>query len=65
MKRRMILFSGLLIVMVGLAFIMPAIAQLRDTGALPAVGVCLLFLGVLLTLGGGGALFYGAKRIGA
>ena len=64
MKRAMIVGTGVLIVLVGLGFVFPAVAQLRDTGALPAISVALLFLGVGLTLGGVGAAYYGARRLG-
>jgi len=63
MKRTMTLLAGILLVLVGLGFVFPAVAQLRDTGVLPAVGVALLLLGLVLTLSGGGAVFYGAKRL--
>jgi hypothetical protein len=62
MKKPLAIFSGLLIVMVGLAFVFPAVAQLRDTGALPAMSVGLLLLGLVLTLSGGGTVVYAASR---
>jgi hypothetical protein len=57
------LFGGVIAVLVGLGFVMPAVAQLRDTGALPTLGVGLLLLGLTLTLSGGGAVVYGARRL--
>jgi hypothetical protein len=65
MKSGLTLFAGVLIVLVGLAFVFPAVAQLRDTGALPALSVAMLFLGVTLTLAGVGAAYYGARRLRA
>ena len=51
-------------VLVGLGFIMPALAQWREHGALPGVGVAFLLLGVLLSLGGLGAVITGARQRG-
>ena len=45
--------GGVLALLVGLGFIFPAFSELRQTGALPALGVVLLFWGVILTLVGG------------
>jgi hypothetical protein len=49
-------------VLVWLGFIMPAVAQLRTQGALPAVGAGLLLLGVILSLGGGWGVLAGARQ---
>jgi hypothetical protein len=65
MNRAVTLFTGVLFVLVGMAFVMPAIAQMRDTGALPTLSVALLLLGLALTLSGGGAVVYGARRLRA
>jgi hypothetical protein len=65
MKRSLILVMGICLVLVGMGFVMPAVAQMRDTGALPTVGVGLLLVGVVLTLGGGGAVVYGTRRLRA
>jgi len=54
---------GIVAVLVGMGFVMPAVALLRDTGALPGFEVALLFLGVFLTLGGSASVFVGARRI--
>lgn len=61
MHKPMLIFSGVVGVLVGLGFVMPAIAQLRDLGTLPALGVGLFLLGLVLTACGGGAVFYGAR----
>jgi hypothetical protein len=58
----MLFGGGILLVLVGLGFIMPAVALLRDTGALPAVSVGLLLLGIGLTLGGAGTIAFTARR---
>ena len=63
--KKSLIFGGIAAVLVGMAFVMPAIALLRDTGALPGFEVALLFLGVFLTLGGGAATAFGARRLRA
>ncbi len=63
MKRTLVSVGGILMALIGLAFVMPAVAQMRDTGALPNFGVALLLLGLALTFGGGGAVVYGARRL--
>ena len=63
MNRFVTLLAGVVVILVGLGLVFPAVAQLRDTGVLPAVGVGLLLLGVTLTLSGGGAVVYDAKRL--
>jgi hypothetical protein len=58
-----VLMAGGIGVLVGMAFVMPAVALMRDTGALPTVSVGLLLLGLGLTIGGGGAVVYEARRM--
>lgn len=65
MNRSVPLIAGVLLVLIGMAFVMPAVALMRDTGALPAFSVALLLLGLTLTLSGGEAVVYGAKRFRA
>jgi hypothetical protein len=55
--------GGILVTAIGLGFVFPAIAQLRDLGALPALSVALLFLGIVLTTTGVGAVVLGARRV--
>jgi hypothetical protein len=62
MKRGAYLLIGLVGVLVGLGLIMPAVALMRQTGALPTFEVGLFLLGIALTAIGGGALVYGARR---
>ena len=62
MKRTVLIIIGVLGALIGLGFVMPAIALLRTTGALPAFEVALLLLGIALTLSGGGAVIYGARK---
>ncbi|MBA3481339.1 MAG: hypothetical protein H0T51_05945 [Pirellulales bacterium] len=65
MNRTLTLVAGVLFVLIGMALVMPAVAQMRDTGTLPTLGVALLLLGLTLTLSGGGAVVYGARRMRA
>lgn len=60
---RWLLAVGLVAVLVGLGFVMPAVAQLRDQGHLGALGVSLLVLGVVVTLGGLGSLGFGVRAL--
>ena len=62
MKRNLQILDGVMAVLVGLGFIMPALALLRTQGALPAMSVALLLLGVFLSLGGVGAVVAGARQ---
>jgi len=62
MKRNLQILGGVVAVLVGLGFIMPAVAQWRTQGALPGVSVALLLLGVFLSLGGIGAVATGIRR---
>jgi hypothetical protein len=62
MKRNLQIIGGVVAVLVGLGFILPAVAQLRAQGALPAVGVALLLLGVCLSLGGGWGVLVGVRQ---
>jgi hypothetical protein len=61
-KMKVRITGGVLLIMVGMGFVMPALAQLRDLGMMTGPEVALLFLGVVLTLAGGGALAWAAKR---
>jgi hypothetical protein len=65
MKRTVSLIVGILFFLVGMALVMPAIAQMRDTGALPTFGVGLFLVGLALALSGGGAVVYGTWRLRA
>lgn len=62
MKRNLQILGAVVAVLVGLGFIMPAVAQLRTQGALPGVGVALLLLGVFLSLGGGWGILAGGRQ---
>jgi hypothetical protein len=65
--KALIISAGMLAILVGLAFVLPAVAQYRHSGAMTNQEVGLFVLGGALTLGGGGAAvfgFKGAKRRG-
>jgi len=63
MKRILIISAGMVGILVGMAFVMPAVAQYRHEGAMTLNEICLLLLGLGLTLGGGSvAVFTFRKR---
>ena len=62
MKRPLIIISGIVGVLVGMGFVFPAVALMRTTGNLPNVSVGLLFLGIMLTLGGAAGAYSGLRR---
>jgi hypothetical protein len=62
MKKILIISSGIAGVLVGLALVMPAVAQYRHTGAMSNDEPWLFLLGSLLTLAGAGAAWAGAQR---
>lgn len=53
MQRLILLVSGIVTVLIGLGLVMPAVALLQKTGALPAFSVATLLIGIVLGLGGG------------
>lgn len=52
MKRILLALAGVVALLVGLGFIMPAVALFRSQGALSAGNSTLLLLGCLMALGG-------------
>ena len=63
MKRTLKIILGIIAVLVGMGFVMPALAQWRHEGAMTGSSVALFLLGTVLTLAGGGAAIHGvAKR---
>ena len=63
MKRPLKIIIGTIAVLVGMGFVMPALAQWRHEGAMTGLSVALLLLGAVMTLAGGGAAIQGiAKR---
>ena len=65
MKRPLKIIIETIAVLVGMGFVMPALAQWRHEGAMTGMGVALLFLGIVLTLGGSGAAIRYAPKRGA
>ena len=62
MQRLALLTSGVVIVLVGLALVMPAVALLQKTGALPAFSVATLLIGIALGMGGGAMALMSQRR---
>jgi hypothetical protein len=62
MKKALIIAGGIIGVLIGMAFVMPAVAQYRNLGYMRDDEPWLFALGVVLTLGGFGAAFRGMKR---
>lgn len=62
MKRQLLLVSGVAIVLIGLGLVMPAVALLQKTGALPAFSVATLLIGIALSVSGGAMAFVSRRR---
>jgi len=62
MKRGLIIAAGIIGVLVGMAFVMPAVAQYRHEGVMRNGEPWLFLIGSLLTLTGVGAAIRGAKK---
>jgi 4-hydroxybenzoate polyprenyltransferase len=62
MKRGLIIGAGIIGVLVGMAFVMPAVAQYQHEGAMSHDEPWLFLLGSLLTLGGCGAAVRGMTK---
>jgi hypothetical protein len=57
--------GGVLAVLVGMGFVMPAIAQWRDLGVLPMPSPLLLLIGGVLTLSGVVSVYRGVRTVRA
>lgn len=62
MKRILIFIAGFIGIMVGMALVMPAVAQYRHEGAMRNGEPWLFLIGSLFTLAGGGAAVRGLKK---
>ena len=58
MKRTLKIILGIIAVLVGMGFVMPAVAQWRNAGSMTGSSVALCLLGALMTLAGGGAAIH-------
>ena len=59
--KRLWIAGGVAAVLIGLGFVMPALAQWRDLGAMSVLSVALFSLGMILTLAGAGSVFRGFR----
>ena len=62
MKRTLKIILGIIAILVGMGFVMPALAQWRHEGAMTNLSVALLLLGAVMTLAGGGGAIQGIAR---
>lgn len=62
MKRTIKIILGIIAVLVGIGFVMPALAQWRHEGAMTGSSVVLCLLGAVLTLAGCGAAIQSVLR---
>jgi hypothetical protein len=62
MKRPTKIIFGIIAVLIGMGFVMPAVAQWRHEGAMTASSVVLCVLGAMMTLAGIGAAILGVTR---
>ncbi len=62
MKRTLKIILGIIAALVGMGFVMPALAQWRHEGAMMGSSVALFLLGAVLTLAGVGAAFQGVVK---
>jgi len=62
MNRTLKIVLGIVGILVGMAFVMPAIAQWRHEGAMTNSSIVLCSLGMVMTLAGIGAARHGVAR---
>jgi urease accessory protein UreF len=62
MKRTLMISLGVIGVLVGMAFVMPAVAQYKHEGAMSLNEVCLLLLGLGMTIGGGSVAAFSFRK---
>jgi len=63
MKRTLKITIGIVAILVGMGFVLPAVAQWRHEGSMTGTSIALLLLGAVMTLAGGSAAIHGiAKR---
>jgi len=62
MKQTIKIILGIIAVLVGMGFVMPAVAQWRHEGAMTASSLVLCLLGAVLTLAGCSAAIHGIGK---
>ena len=62
MKPPLKIILGIVAVLIGMGFVMPAIAQWKHEGAMTGISVILGLLGAVMTLAGIAAAIQGVKR---
>jgi len=62
MKRILTVLIGLFGLLIGVGLILPALAKVRDFGAMPAAVVAPYTLGIVLALVGASFVIYGVTR---
>ena len=65
MKRTLKIGLGIIGVLVGMGFVMPAVAQWRHQGSMTNESVALCLLGSVMTLAGIAAAIHGVTKRGA
>ena len=62
MKQPIQIILGIVAVLIGMGFVMPAVAQWKQEGAMTGMSVVLCLLGLVLTLVGAGVTIQGLAR---
>jgi hypothetical protein len=62
MKQTIKIIVGIIAVLIGMGFVMPAVAQWKHEGAMTSMSVLLCLLGVVLTLAGIGTAIHSLTR---
>ena len=62
MKPLIKIILGIVTVLIGMGFVMPAVAQWKHEGAMTGMSVVLCLLGLVLTLAGAGTTIHGLTR---
>ena len=62
MKQPIKIILGIVAVLIGMGFVMPAVAQWKNEGAMTGASAALCLLGTVVTLAGIGAAIQGIAR---
>ena len=60
--KRIFIFSGIVTALVGVAVILPALANYGRPGPMASDALKFLLLGSFVTIAGGSAIFHGARK---